>query len=83
VALAGLGSACVIGGPPDGFFDEGEGGYSASEDSHAGGSEVVGEPTSTDGIIEETRGEADGLVDDGESGAGFEEALPEQPYRRP
>ena len=66
-ALAALLGACTIAGPPDGFFDEGEGGYSAGEDSHEGGSAVVGEPTSTTGITEEAGDEGNGL-EDGDDG---------------
>ncbi len=85
-ALAGLLSACAIGGPPDGFFDEGEGGYSAAADSHSGGSAVVGDPTSTTGNTEESGGDGGSQAaerasgDDGDDG---EDCLPDEQDPQP
>ena len=70
LALSLLG-ACAIEGPPDGFFDEGEGGYGAGEEGDEGGASVVGDPMSTTGIIEEDRERWDDGDDDGEGDSDF------------
>jgi len=66
---------CAIQGPPDGFFDEGEGGYSASWEGDEGGHAVVGDPTSTSGISEENRADWDDGGEDDEDEGSFAEGL--------
>ena len=66
--------ACVIQGPPDGFFDDGEGGYGVGEEGDTGGQGVVGDPVSTSGITEDQRQEWDEDEDDGDLSDGLPDA---------
>jgi len=77
LVLAALLGACAIEGPPDGFLDEGEGGYSATDEGDEGGAGVVGDPTSTSGINEEDREDWDDWDDEGEGAGDFADGVAE------